>query len=81
MRKPRIATTPPKLTALVGRASPKGSHNFGGLNKGIDMPNKSAAGAGPSLSPLGGGGGAAPSPAMPTQDFCKGGKVISTRNM
>ena len=41
MRKPRLATTPPKLTPLLGRASPKGSKNYGGLGKGIDMPNQS----------------------------------------
>lgn len=79
MRKPRISTTPPKLTALVGRKSPAGSHNFGGIGKAADMPNKSAA-AGPSLSPLGAGGGPPPTPGgMPTQDFCKGGKVMSSR--
>lgn len=37
---PKLATKPPKLTALVGRASPKGSTNYGGLHKGIDMPNQ-----------------------------------------
>lgn len=42
MFKPRIKQTPPRLTPLIGRASPRGSKNFGGLNKGIDMPNQSA---------------------------------------
>jgi hypothetical protein len=96
MRKPHLSTTPPKLPALIGRASPKGSKNFGGIGKAADAPNKSASpfggGGGGSLSPipkraatpaspptpLGGapmGGG----PGLPTQDFCKGGKVISTK--
>lgn len=61
---------PPRLTALAGRASPKGSKNFGGLNKGIDMPNKSK-GQAPDLSPFGG---------MSTQSFCAGGKVISSKH-
>jgi hypothetical protein len=91
MRKPHLSTTPPKLPALIGRASPKGSKNFGGIGKAADAPNKSA-------SPFGGGGGglspipkraATPAspptplgggpPELPTQDFCKGGKVISTK--
>jgi hypothetical protein len=38
---PRIKQTPPKLTPLVGRKSPAGSQNFGGLGKGIDMPDQS----------------------------------------
>jgi hypothetical protein len=45
MRKPptpKLATKPPRLTPLVGRASPKGSSNFGGLHKGIDMPNQAS---------------------------------------
>lgn len=71
MRRPKIATTPPRLTALAGRASPQGSKNFGGLNKGIDMPNKAKA-KGADMSPFGG---------MPTQNFCSGGKVTSTRKM
>jgi hypothetical protein len=55
---------------VAGRASPKGSKNFGGLNKGIDMPNKSA-GPAPDAAPMGG---------LPVRNFCKGGKVISTKS-
>jgi len=37
----KMSMAPPKLAPLVGRASPAGSHNFGGVGKGIDMPNQS----------------------------------------
>jgi len=52
MRKFRLSTTPPVTRALIGRASPKGSSNVAGLNKGIDMPNQSAT-EGLNMSPLG----------------------------
>lgn len=51
MFKPRIKTTPPKVTPLVGRKSPAGSKNYGGLGKGIDMPNQSQAAFGSSTAP------------------------------
>jgi hypothetical protein len=88
MRPPRLSTTPPKLPALVGRASPAGSKNFGGIGKAADAPNKSATAA---SSPFGAASGdpmamkrpprsSAPmGTGLPTQDFCKGGKVISTK--
>ena len=56
----RAPTRPPRLAPLIGRASPMGSKNFGGVGKGVDMPNKTA-GAGA----MGGGGmGIMPSPAF-----------------
>lgn len=75
MRKPRLSTAPPKIMPLVGRKSPAGSHNFAGVNKGFDAPNKTATAAA-NTSPF---GAAPPAPGgLPTQDFCKGGKVLST---
>jgi hypothetical protein len=71
--KKRIAQTPPRLTPLMGRASPKGSKNFGGTGKGIDMPNEEQ--AQPAMSPLGLAGSS-----TPVRSFCKGGKVISTKS-
>ena len=50
----RAATRPPRLAPLVGRASPQGSHNFGGVGKGVDMPNQSASPtSSATMSPLG----------------------------
>jgi hypothetical protein len=89
MRKPHLSTTPPKLPALIGRASPKGSKNFGGIGKAADAPNKSASpfgGGGDSLSPIPKRAATPASPptplgapGLPTEDFCKGCKVISTK--
>ena len=64
----RLKTSPPRLLPLSGRASPKGSLSPRGIGAGIDRPNTNTT---PVQSSLG----------TPVRNFCKGGKVISTKAM